>query len=448
MMRRPRRCSAGVSVLVLHCGLGTALASDGVIMGRLTDTGGAAVADATILVFPAGVAAEYRPCEDGTTDAHGDFSAVLPHGRFVVAAVKRGYEISMTQVFTRAGRVLSMQLQPSGRRVTRADPREEELLKADRFLRHQRADVLREEAASVPAVVYLAEAAADSGIGSAGEDLARALLGPIDGDLAHSFGAESLIGLVDGAGESDEGSRSTALTLQAPLSQALTWSLEGMSARTRIGLPDGAGRLTSSSDRLAVGVDYVSTQGGTMLGTLRGWFGAADAGEGRITQRVLEGAGEMALAGNLGRRLALGVRAWGGAADLGDGAFLTLDRAASMEPEPAAVEGQGFSIYAGERLELDPSTRMDYGLEYRADSLSGESRPVPHLGASHTVAFKDRPISQFDPICSSTRNTRVERWRFRPDRSSRFRCRPRSQSPANAVTYANSAGSGRPAASG
>jgi len=388
MMRLPRICSAGLSVLALHLGLETALASDGIVAGRLTDTKGAAVADATIMLFPADEAVDSSPCEDGRTDAHGAFSAVLPPGRFVVAAVKRGYEISMTRIDTRARRIVSMKMQPREWRGASADPRDAGLLEADRFLRQQRADVLREEEASVPVMVYLAESPSGTGVGSAGEDRSRALLGPVDGDLAHSFGAESLFGLVDGAGDGDEGARTTALTLQAPLSQGLTWSLEGMSARTRIGLPDGAGRLTGGSDRLAIGVDYVSAQGRTKLGTLRGWFGAADAGAGRITQRVLEGAGEMALNGNSGRRLALGVRAWGGAADLGDGDFLTLDRAAAMEPEPASVDGAGFSIYTGERLQIGSSTLLDYGLEYRADSLSGESRPVPRLGVSHTVAVQ------------------------------------------------------------
>jgi hypothetical protein len=96
--------------------------------------------------------------------------------------------------------------------------------------------------------------------------------------------------------------------------------------------------------------------------------------------------GEMALGGSATHRLAVGVRAWGGEAELGDGSFLTLDRTAATAPETERELARGYSLYTGERLRLGDLTQMDYGLEYRADSVAGEDRAVPRLGLSHVLA--------------------------------------------------------------
>jgi hypothetical protein len=378
---------ACMSVAVLRLGVFSAAASDGTLAGRLTDNRGTAVADATILVFPAGGSRQLDAGDGGArlqSDARGAFSANLPEGRFVVAAVKRGYEISIAQVCTRTSRVLHMQMRPSDPKRG-ADAMDARVLDQDWLLRQQRADVLRDEGASISDAAYLTDKPTDADRDSRAANTERALLGPIDGDLAHSFAAENLLGMVDGAADSDDAARMTALTLHAPLNRQLAWSLDGMSGRSRIGLPDGAGRLTGASDRLAAGVDYRSLEG-ERTAALRGWFGTATAGTGRVSQRSLEGTGEMALGGGATHRLAVGLRAWGGEADLGDGTFLTLDGAASTAPEIEREVARGYNLYAGERLRLGDLTQMDYGLEYRSDSAAGEDRAVPRLGVSRVLA--------------------------------------------------------------
>ena len=372
---------AGLSAVMLRLS-GSAVASDGTLAGRLIDSRGTAVADATILVFPAGGSVQIDPPARLQSDARGAFSASLPEGRFVVAAVKRGYEISFAQVCTRTSRVLRMRLRPTEPKRAGADPLDARVLDEEWFLRQQRADVLRDEEASIADVTY--ENPADVDEGPAAANLERALLGPVDGDLAHSFAAENLLGMVDGAADSDDGARTTALTLHAPLNRQLAWSLDGMSGRSRIALPDGAGRLTGASDRLAAGIDYRSVEG-ERTAALRGWFGTATAGASRIHQRSLEGTGEMALGSGATHRLAVGLRAWGGEADFGDGTFLTLDRTASAATEMERVDARGYNLYAGERLQLGELTQMDYGLEYRTDSQAGEDRAVPRLGVSRVL---------------------------------------------------------------
>jgi hypothetical protein len=353
------------------------LASESQIAGRVTDTNGAAVEDATVLVCPTPVTAASACLSGLHTDARGAFSASLPPGRFVVAAVKRGYDISMIQVFTRSSRLHNVRLEP--RALQEPEAADARLLEPDWFLRQRRADVLREEEAALSNVAYRASPPPD-GLAT------RGLLGPVDGDFAQSFSAQDLLSLADGASlNNEERSRTTALALRAPLPHGLAWSLEGRSARTRLGLPEEAGLLSGGSDELAIGVDYVSSLRGEMRGTLGAWFGTSSSGASRIDQRLLEGSGELSLGDAAARRLAVGVRAWDGAADLEDGAFLTLDRAPALSAEPARMAGSGYNLYAGERWQAGDRTRVDYGLEYRIASPSEELRPVPHFGMSHTM---------------------------------------------------------------
>ena len=378
--RRTHRCG-GLAIPTLCLGIGSSFASEGAIVGRLTDSHGAAVAGATVLMIPAD---DRMECPDAQvlSDADGAFAALMPPGRYVVAAVKRGYEVSLTEVNSRASRVLRLRLRP--REITEG-PREPELLGTDWFLRRHRPDVLRDESASLP-FMYLESAAAETPAQAATENLARALLGSIDGGLTQSFGAEDLQGLVDAAGRSEAGARTTALTLRAPLSRNLAWSLEGQSARTRTALPDGEKSMTGDADRLAVGVDHTATQGLHRHWAIRGGFGTAAANDTEVSQRVLEGRGELALTDRHHRHLAVAMRAWGGQATLAEGGFLTLDQAAATGLTPMRTEGEGVNFYVGERLEIDPRTRLDYGLEFRDDSLSGESRLVPRLGVSRALA--------------------------------------------------------------
>src|SRR6185436_11677439 len=89
--------------------------SQSTVSGRLTDTSGVALAGATILVFPAAPAAGTDPtaCAQLRTDPDGGFVAFLPPGRYLVAAVKPGYDVALTEVHSLASRVLRMRVEPS-----------------------------------------------------------------------------------------------------------------------------------------------------------------------------------------------------------------------------------------------------------------------------------------------------------------------------------------------
>src|SRR5437867_11112681 len=81
---------------------------DRTLVGRLTDASGTSVAGATVMVFPA---TANRMAPDSVllrTDAAGEFITLLPPGRYMVAAVKRGFDVSMTEVHSLSGRVLQM----------------------------------------------------------------------------------------------------------------------------------------------------------------------------------------------------------------------------------------------------------------------------------------------------------------------------------------------------
>jgi hypothetical protein len=351
---------------------GEVRASESAITGKLIDAGGTAIPGATVLVFysQGQAAAAVHSATDGS------FTAMLPPGRYVVAAVKRGYEISLTEVYAVPDRVVRLRLQESVAGM--ADrPRDLEGAGTDWLIRQQGADVLRDQGGAFPVL-----AAYSPDRAPAGRDLARDLLDVIDGDVVQIFGAGDLLGILDSAGSSKEMERSTALALRAPLSTSLTWGLEGQSGRS--GFPLEEGSLASGSDRLAVGVDYGSADR-PISGRLRGGFGNDLAGDARVDQRLLEGTGEIAFPGGE-HQLVVALRAWSGEADLTGGSYLTLDALGAGLAQAPPMTGEGGTIYTGDRMSLDPSTSFDYGLEYHGDSLSGESRLVPRVGMSRRVA--------------------------------------------------------------
>ena len=351
---------------------GEVRAADSAINGKLIDAGGTAIPGATVLVFYSRgqAAAAVHSASDGS------FTALLPPGRYVVAAVKRGYEISLTEVYAVPDRIVRLRLQES---VAGLPNRLTDIEGAgtDWLIRQQGADVLRDQEGVFPVLVTYSPESAPSG-----RDLARNLLDVIDGDVIQIFGAGDLLGFLDSAGSSKEMERSTALALKAPLSTSLSWGLDGQSGRA--GFPLEEGSLASGSDRLAVGVDYAAA-GKPISGRLRGGFGNDLAGDARVNQRLLEGTGEVTFPDGE-HQLVIALRAWSGEADLTAGNYLALDaRGAGMAMTPP-IAGEGGTLYAGDRLSLDPRTLFDYGLEYHGDSLSGESRVVPRVGMSRRVA--------------------------------------------------------------
>jgi hypothetical protein len=52
------------------------------------------------------------------------------------------------------------------------------------------------------------------------------------------------------------------------------------------------------------------------------------------------------------------------------------------------TDATGLALYAGDRRALGVRTRIDYGLEYRDDSISSQGRVVPRLGVTHQAGFE------------------------------------------------------------
>ena len=405
MRKRSRTCEA--FLLLLSClpmvpfMTGGAVAADRSVLGKLTDPSGAVIAGATVLIFPADERVKRLASEDSAdaasdrgardlpadglqlrSDADGGFAARLAPGRYVFAAVKRGYEISVTEVYVGADRFIRQRLVPVGATPAEPPPAEPDL-GPGWFIRQQRADVLHDEGATLPVAIALAPAPSPlpESEPHPGLDRARAFLGSIDGDFTHSLGAGDLIGLMDSSGTGQDAARATALGMRAHLNPELAWNVVGHSTRTHTELPDASGRLAGGSDSLTVGADYAASAR-PLQGSVRAGFTTDLAGEGEVAQRVLEGEGSIGVPGG-DHRIAVAVRAWSGQADLTGGGALTLS------PEgtgPASTDGEGLSLYAGDGLPLDPRTHLDYGIEYRSPTSAADGRLVPRLGVTRRLS--------------------------------------------------------------
>jgi hypothetical protein len=387
-------------------------ASERTIVGRLIDVNGASVAGATVLIFPspalvrpdggsrraadpAGATGTRTPAEEASatrlsgsgaratrSDADGVFVALLPPGRYMVAAVKRGYDVSLTEIHSEASRVLRMRLHGNGSTAPLSDRA------LDWALRGERADILRDTGASVDPVVYMAgdgdPGAAEAGGAAAADpgparDPARALLGPVDGEFAQSLGAGEILGLEQGTPLNAE--RATALSVGAPISPGLGWQVDGRSVRTRSDLGAGEDGLAGRSDRLAVTIDRSALDGARVSGRLRAGFGSDGAGTALIRTATLQGTGEIARAS--GGAVVVALQAWGSRSRL-EGTYLSLDPVV-RDISSAGSDAGTVALYAGDRRDLGVSTRIDYGLEYRGNGWTGPARLVPRLGLTRGV---------------------------------------------------------------
>lgn len=367
-----------VLVLVTSASMAALAASspDRTLVGRLTDANGTSVAGATVMVFPAAV---NRVAPDAVllrTDAEGEFITLLPPGRYMVAAVKRGFDVSMTEVHSLSGRVLQMRLRPSPPGGLHLTPD----LGADLMVPGERSDVLRDEDPILAPAIFVSRKDDDGpldgpavGSGPAvARDPSRALLGALDGELMQSLGAGELLGLESGA--PIDAARATTLSLRAPVGPDVGWQVDGHSLRSRNDIPEDSERLAGRSDRMAFTLARAPGSGEGLRGRLSAGLGNESAGELISRDATIHGDGELGY-GAKGSTIAFALQAWGSRTG--------VDRMS---------DATGLAFYAGDRRALGVRTRIDYGLEYRDDSISGQGLIVPRLGVTHQAGF-ETPIT-------------------------------------------------------
>jgi hypothetical protein len=393
MRNRSRNLQA--LTLAFLAGATTLLAGESSVSGRLTDTRGAAVPGATVLVFPVGLPDGPGSCASGTpalpgraddggppcallrTDLDGGFVAILPPGRYRVAALKSGYEVSITEVHSLASRVVRMRLDPAPGEGGAA--RNGRTRAIDWALRPGPNDILRSEAPALPPefVVENAPSRAPATHGAAAPT--GNLLGPVDGEVTQSVTAGDLPGL-DSASLGDAG-RATTMGARAPVNDRLAWSFAGATARTQAALGDSDEVITGGADRMLAGAEYNAGPDATLRGSVRAGTGRTLGGSAEIGDQLLSAAGSVR-AGASSDPIEVGVQAWSARADYGDGDYVAFAAATAASP----VAGDGMSVYAGSRHAFDAATAMRYGVEYRDDSLGGGSRIVPRVGMSRAIA--------------------------------------------------------------
>ncbi len=277
-MRRPsgsRWLSVAGFLVVLASSSGSGIAGDRPLAGRVVDAEGEGIEGATILLTAAGrragpAAAVRRggpgngPAEDLAvlrSGPDGGFSAVLPAGRYRVAAFKTGYEVNLTEVNTLVRASLEVRLREVASVILGDLPvgTPGQNLGLDWILRRPASDALRQTGASVTAsgapVTDEAAAVPAGTTAPAPSGWLQALLEPIDGEFVQHFsGADPLEG--DGANLGDATGRSTSLALRGAIGDQGTWRFDGLTRKSLDGAADGAARQGRRADRLVLGMDY------------------------------------------------------------------------------------------------------------------------------------------------------------------------------------------------
>ena len=334
------------------------------LFGRLTDLDGMAVAGATILVFRTpepGLPAD--PTDpDGEpmlrSDADGGFVALLRPGRYTVAAMKDGYDIVLTEAHTLSSRVVRMKMKRSPAVARRPD----EERGTGWMFRAQQPDVLRDEAAAPPVSIVLltppARAGGDGPFDASRPGPAAGFLGNADGEIAQLVGAGLIPGLEGSGGDAV---RDTTVTLRAPLSESIAWSVAGRTLRNE-GPAQDDGTIAARSDRLALGMSLDGGPDALLRGRARAGYAADAAGTDRISDRVIEAEGDVRLADST-TRLAVALQVW-----------------STNSEADTTTTGEGASVYAGSRSRVGERLDVDYGFEYRAGTPGSSARAVPRIG--------------------------------------------------------------------
>jgi len=280
--RTGKACLAIAGLLSLPGGVSTpVLAQDRPLAGHLVDGQGGGVGDATLFLMPVGrpqLSAEIqanlrgRPAADDggarvtRSAADGSFSALLPAGRYRIAAFKPGYEVSLTEVNVLARSRVEITMRPvdgmPGGQPVEGEGRGGGL---DWILRQPDGNVLRDRAVDLDRLIEERAAAPPAGERRAAS---RTRL-PIDGEFVqHLSGGSLLGGEVSGPGESS--GRSTRLALRGPVGGQGSWRFDGRTGRTTTALDPGSDlRRGRRSSGLGIGLDYRLGPGDGLLAEMR-----------------------------------------------------------------------------------------------------------------------------------------------------------------------------------
>ncbi len=487
----------GLVSLLVCLPTGEAGAAEKWIAGRIVDDQGAGLEDVTLFLTlmerlpPFACASRVEQvasrAEDGAmtlvkSGVEGDFSILLPAGRYRVAALKRGYEVSMAEVNTLARAFVELRMRPAPRVVLGDLPvgPASGNLGLGWILRQQPSDILRERVASLPE-----PAAAFAEAGDRQEERQRAApLSP-----SHSGWVASVFGPIDGEFEQQfTGTESTSLALRGAIGGEGTWRFDGRLGRSSADLVGESGSLARRSDRVALGLDYrlgpnddlnaeiqystsrymVDPNGETVAATdqaqrtaglrsrwtralgdqatlhVAGSFfetgvripdrlnsplasqeGAESAFSGAIDRAWMTTAGLSFLEGS--HQLDFGVRTKGYRYDLRDQGVLLY----GLEDAPSLTEpgerGNSVSLYGRDRWSLGSHYDMDYGLRYHSNLSAASAYFVPSVGVTHrserdgTLVWKSMVLYRIDdPGLSSIYTSPDERLAASPSGSARL----------------------------
>jgi hypothetical protein len=458
--RTGHACLALGGLLILLGGASTlTLAQERPLAGHLVDARGRGVGDATLFLTPVGrprpaaeILANLRGMPaigDGgarviRSAADGTFAALLPAGRYRIAAFKPGYEVALTEVYMLAHRRVEITMQPldglPGGQAGEGEARDGGL---DWILRQPDGNVLRERAAGLGGLI--GESAA---VSAAGERRAAfwTRLPPIDGEFMQHLSGGSLLG-GESSGPGDSSGRSTRLALRGPVGSQGSWKFDGRAGRTTTAPGTGSDvRRGRRSSGLGIGFDYRlgpsdGLQAEMRYGTSRYLIDAhlapygidqeqKTAGVRARWNRRLDGetllhvgasyleagvrqppngqgprvslpAGDPDLLGLVDRSLGataglafradahdvgLAVRVHSFRYDLGDGGALLSSFDSGPVPLEAGGQGSALSLSGQDAWRVAERSVVHYGLGYHNDWVAGSSYFVPRVGLTCTLS--------------------------------------------------------------
>ena len=448
-------CLTMGGLLLVLGGVSTpALAQDKPLAGRLVDARGGGIADATLFLMPVGrprLSAEIqadlrgRPAagEGGThvtrSAPDGSFSALLPAGRYRIAAFKPGYEVALSEVNLLARNRMVITMVPeegSGGGPTGAAEGPGDL---DWILRQSDGNILRERNPG------LEEWMARNAVTPRPAFSWARLAAPIDGEFVQHLSGGSLLG-GETSGPGDQSGRSTRLALRGPAGSQGSWRFDGLAGRSTTALDSGsAARRERRSSGLGFGLDYrpgpsdglqAELRFGTSRYLLGGPWSPAGIDQERTTAGVqalwnrrlgdetllhvgtsymeagvrepsvmsgtrsalsaggvdLDGQSDRSIGATAGlafqaaaHDVGLSMRVHAYRYDLGDGGALL----SSLDSGPVALEagGQGsaLSLSGQDDWRVAERSVVHYGLGYHNDWVAGSSYLVPRVGVTCTL---------------------------------------------------------------
>lgn len=263
--RTGTKCLAIASLLILLERASTpAFAQDKPLAGILMDARGGGIADATLFITPVGrprLSAEMQADLRGRPSAgeagsrvirsapDGSFSALLPAGRYRIAAFKPGYEVALSEVNLLARNRIAITLNPEQNPPAGSAGAGDGQGDLDWILRQPDGNVLRERTLDLEGLMAENAPAAQPAA-------FWARMPPIDGEFVQHLSGGSLLG-GEAAGPGGSSGRSTRLELRGPAGSQGSWSFDGRDGRSSTTLDAGSdSRRARRSTGLGVGLDY------------------------------------------------------------------------------------------------------------------------------------------------------------------------------------------------